>query len=602
MPIQQCIFTSCWGQLFGGRLENNDLYCIELYLNAAYYCKHPSFVSTFSEHGTSFNSLESMLCVSISSSAFDTGLRNEDLVKAEAVHNCKYLNKWFGFLSILALSSVTNMEICSHYPYCGLLKYKLLFNQTIMPRVLKKPCLKLHILFCYEGNLPVGNFRHNHYVPLVFQEKTSNKRGKSTAKVSPKRRCIDTQSKIPFCPSATQTSVKCQDILLPKLEPPKVKPFSSTSLFSFFKNVTVRNNSSMSDVPYSYTKAPFEANLGTSSTSSSTVVKTSSSNVITDTPLPQNYDRSDYDRSDVAFFRNRIPGLSDNDIHEMITGAFRPTEKYLFPKSSTGRHFRHVWLKEHPWLYYSVSCDGAFCLPCVIFGDKFPGKLGKIRKPFSEPATYWNDAKQKFKDHETTRNGLHQDTMLVLNNFLSQMSGKSKAINVLVNEGLRKEIAYNRQILVPIIDSIIFCGRTNTSLRGHRDDAQYHPNIGEYSDGRVGNFIELLNFAVRRGDKVLENHLQNHQKNASYISKTSQNKLISCCGQVITDKLISEVKNSKYFSILADEACDSAVKEQLSLVLRYVDSEYNIKEDFLRFVHCKEGLSGKEYVQFFSNV
>ena len=66
---------------------------IELYLNAAYYCKHPSFVSTFSEHGTSFNSLESMLCVSVSSSAFDTGLRNEDLVKAEAVHNCKYLNK-----------------------------------------------------------------------------------------------------------------------------------------------------------------------------------------------------------------------------------------------------------------------------------------------------------------------------------------------------------------------------------------------------------------------------------------------------------------------------------------------------------------------------
>ena len=117
--------------------------------------------------------------------------------------------------------------------------------------------------------------------------------------------------------------------------------------------------------------------------------------------------------------------------------------------------------------------------------------------------------------------------MLVLNNFLSQMSGKSKAINVLVNEGLRKEIAYNRQILVPIIDSIMFCGRTNTSLRGHRDGAQYHPNIGEYSDGRVGNFIELLNFAVRRGDKVLENHLQNHQKNASYISKTSQNKLIT---------------------------------------------------------------------------
>ena len=34
-------------------------------------------------------------------------------------------------------------------------------------------------------------------------------------------------------------------------------------------------------------------------------------------------------------------------------------------------------------------------------------------------------------------------------------------------------------------------------------------------------------------------------------------------------------------------------KEQLSLVLRFVDSEMNIREDFIQFVHCK-GLSGEE--------
>ena len=34
--------------------------------------------------------------------------------------------------------------------------------------------------------------------------------------------------------------------------------------------------------------------------------------------------------------------------------------------------------------------------------------------------------------------------------------------------------------------------------------------------------------------------------------------------------------------------------EQMSLVLRFVDSNCDIREDFIRFVHCDEGLPGKE--------
>ena len=34
-------------------------------------------------------------------------------------------------------------------------------------------------------------------------------------------------------------------------------------------------------------------------------------------------------------------------------------------------------------------------------------------------------------------------------------------------------------------------------------------------------------------------------------------------------------------------------KEQLSLVLRFVDDNQNIREDFVRLLHCKWGLSGE---------
>ena len=43
---------------------------------------------------------------------------------------------------------------------------------------------------------------------------------------------------------------------------------------------------------------------------------------------------------------------------------------------------------------------------------------------------------------------------------------------------------------------------------------------------------------------------------------------------------------------MADEAQDVSNKEQLALVLRYVDKNGEIKENFIKFIHCKEGVSG----------
>lgn len=80
-----------------------------------------------------------------------------------------------------------------------------------------------------------------------------------------------------------------------------------------------------------------------------------------------------------------------------------------------------------------------------------------------------------------------------------------------------------------------------------------------------------MSFRIKAGDEVLKNHLESCAKNASYISKTTQNDLILCCGTVILQKLTSLVKGARLFIILADECCDSSNKEQMALVLRYFD-------------------------------
>ena len=69
---------------------------------------------------------------------------------------------------------------------------------------------------------------------------------------------------------------------------------------------------------------------------------------------------------------------------------------------------------------------------------------------------------------------------------------------------------------------------------------------------------------------MLEQHLKSLTKNANYVSKISQNDLISCWGKFITELASRKIKENQFVSILADEASDCSNQEQLSQVIRYV--------------------------------
>lgn len=123
---------------------------------------------------------------------------------------------------------------------------------------------------------------------------------------------------------------------------------------------------------------------------------------------------------------------------------------------------------------------------------------------------------------------------------------------------------------------------------GHRDDGT------DFSSGKnQGNFHALLQFRVEAGDEVLMEHLKTCPKNATYCSKTTQNDLIVCCRDDILSQISRQVEKSKFFSVLADEASDSSNKEQLAIILRYVDESGTIVEKFVGFVHAAEGVTGE---------
>ena len=130
-------------------------------------------------------------------------------------------------------------------------------------------------------------------------------------------------------------------------------------------------------------------------------------------------------------------------------------------------------------------------------------------------------------------------------------------------------------------------------MRGHRDSGKNQPELGESGLTNTGNFIELLNYRIRSGDKALGNHLQCAQQNAKYSSPEIQNDLVLCCRDLIVEKLVADVKESKYYTILADEATDCPLKKQIPLILRFADKNNTIREEFVSFLECSYGLSGQ---------
>ena len=69
-----------------------------------------------------------------------------------------------------------------------------------------------------------------------------------------------------------------------------------------------------------------------------------------------------------------------------------------------------------------------------------------------------------------------------------------------------------------------------------------------------------------------------------YTSKTIQNEMILVVGSTIQKKIIDEIKAAKFFTILADEVTDCANLEQSSVVIRFVDGDKQIREEFLDFI------------------
>lgn len=259
----------------------------------------------------------------------------------------------------------------------------------------------------------------------------------------------------------------------------------------------------------------------------------------------------------------KIGSLSDKDKFALLTKHYKPGRNFAFPKTFMNgckRSFRFDWFDKHPWLVYSSVHDGGYCLPCILFA-KMEGKGALVKTPFNR----WVKKTEVIDKHEQL--SYRSSALIEAGDFKTAMLKPEKSIEGYLTAEAARIVAKNRRIITAMAECIAFCGRKGIALRGHRDDATAE------DDKNRGNFIALVKFRAASGDTILKDHIENGPKNATYTSKNVQNELIAILGNQIRTHILEKVKAAQYYSILADEVTDISRKEQLALVVRYVDDK-----------------------------
>ena len=126
----------------------------------------------------------------------------------------------------------------------------------------------------------------------------------------------------------------------------------------------------------------------------------------------------------------------------------------------------------------------------------------------------------------------------------------------------------NSKALLQIISVITFFCRQGLAQRGANDETDSNS--------------QLLGMKAH-DDPNLASWLK--RKESVYTSATIQNEIIKIMGIHVLRDIATCVKASPFFAIMVDEMTDKVNKEQVTLIVRWVAEDFEVREEFLGLYH-----------------
>ncbi|XP_071718860.1 uncharacterized protein [Rutidosis leptorrhynchoides] len=243
------------------------------------------------------------------------------------------------------------------------------------------------------------------------------------------------------------------------------------------------------------------------------------------------------------------------------------------------RRFQYSWFKMFPnWLEYSPSKDVVYCFLCYAFEDKrnvHNGGEAFAVKGFNNGKKV-NDGKRcSFLKHIHCAH--HKDAVVYSVNLQNQ---EAHIDNIIEKRNNEKHLQ-NRLRMKATVDIVRWLTFQACAFRGH-DESKSSKNRG--------NFLELLKLLASYNDELANVVLENAPYNSQYTAGSIQKEILGIIANNVRRHIRSEVGDS-YFCVMVDESRDKSKKEQMAIVLRFVDNDGVIREWFLDLVHVSDTTS-----------
>lgn len=266
------------------------------------------------------------------------------------------------------------------------------------------------------------------------------------------------------------------------------------------------------------------------------------------------------------------------------------SKKWFYKASTNGE------IVERKWLLYSPYRDACYCFVCFLFSKEQRSSMSNFsqEKGFST----WRKLSPRIPDHEKSPS--HRAHIREYLTLVSRLKS-STTIDAELQQQMSAMKKKWKAITERIVEVIAFLAKQNLALRGHRGEGiSYLSEPEETISENTGNFLATIRLLAKY-DVTLAEHVQRGKdkpKSVTYLSNRSQNEIIDILGETVKKKIISEIKDAKYFSIMLDSTPDIAHEDQVSEILRYVhidddNRKVEIKEVFLGYfqVNKKDALS-----------
>ncbi|XP_034917809.1 uncharacterized protein [Populus alba] len=254
-------------------------------------------------------------------------------------------------------------------------------------------------------------------------------------------------------------------------------------------------------------------------------------------------------------------------------GPCQPSH-YDFPQKqfgniSTLRRFNPAWFGAYPtWLEYSIAKDAAFCLYCYLFKLK-----GGVDSFVGDGFSNWKK-RERFDLHIGKSNSSHNAARIKCENLMNE---KQSIMSLLSEQTVKSQSDYRTRSNASI-ECARFLLHQGLPFRGH-DECECSSN--------QGNYLELLHFLSRNNEAIKRVTFSEAPKHNKLTSPDIQKDITQATAEEITNVIIKDLGES-LFSILIDESRDISIKEQMTVVIRYVDNNGHIIERFLGIQHVSD--------------